>query len=136
MRPRPAILTGMSIDGRANSGAVRRSRESGAMGPPPVRAARRGANDLAHTPVLLLMFVVAVAARFHGAQVLPVIRRSIDTLFGGPTLACLPHALHPMTGTLPLALAAAALMAIAMLFARMLASVLSRAANSRQLSHN
>ena len=102
------------------------------MGPSPVRAA----NDVAHTPVLLLMFVVAVAARFRGAQFLPAIRRSIDTLFGGPTLAYLPHELRSVTGALPLALAAAGLMAIAMLFARMLASVLSRAANSAQLSHN
>jgi len=130
------MLTGMSIDGHANSGSVRHSRESGAMGQPPVRVARRGANDLAHTPVLLLMFVVAVAARFHGAEFLPAIRRSIGTLLGGPTVANLPHGLRPMTGSLPLALAAAALIAIAMLFARMLASVLSRAANSPQLSHN
>jgi hypothetical protein len=102
------------------------------MGPPPVRAA----NDLAHTPVLLLMFVVAAAARFRGAQFLPAIRRSVDTLFGGSALASLPHRLRPTTGILPLVLAAAALMAIAMLFARMLASVLSRPANSPQLGHN
>jgi hypothetical protein len=93
-------------------------------------------NDLAHTPALLLMFAVTIAARFHGAQFLPAIQRMLDDLFGGPALARLPRELQPVAGMLPFALAMAALAAVAIVFARTLASALSRVTGSAQLRHN